>query len=529
MTPPLHLERVRVGRNHRFCVTSETDMIMLKQGFFLLLLVGAFPFIYAQESLEYEDYKTLGGHPDGGVQNLRFSPNGKYLATAGLDKVVIIWDVDTGKPLRRLYGHEDEVYEATFSPDNSLLVTASSDGTARVWDVQTGSWKGTYQCKPFPGGRLENSVSFAFITQDNRYVVFGGNSGFLMKADISSPTNRAKAIYTANNDDGSWYSTITGGTVSEDGREAIISVGNRLDIVNIRTGKRVRQITYAAAGFNDVVYGPKSGQLAAWTYDGKVTIWDYKTKQLQKAIQVTYPRNYSGATFSQDRKYLATGACDNIAKIWDWENEKQVATLTGHRRLVRICRFNPKRAILATASYDGTVKFWREKEPEEEEEEITVVEPLEPPPTPTDEEEESTTETVAETPPRPELPEPSFGETDLEVGKTINLKNIRFKRGTAELLPNSYSDIETLIAAMKRHATMEVELRGHTDNVGKQSINLRLSGERVRVVRAYLIEHGISSRRITTRAYGGLEPISDNAREETRRLNRRVEIRIKQL
>mgnify|MGYP006272616435 CR=1 FL=1 len=502
-------------------------MIMLKYWLSLITLIAVFFTAQAQESLEYEDYKTLGGHLGGGVQNLRFSPNGKYLATAGLDKVVIIWDVDTGTPLRRLYGHEKEVFEATFSQDNSLLVTASSDGTARVWDVKTGRWKGTYQCKPFPSARLENSVSFAFITRDNRYIIFGGNSGHLMRADISSPTNRAEVLYSSNNEDGSWYSTITGGTMSANGREAIISVGSRLDIVNIRSGELVKSIEYKPAGFNDVVRGPKRNQLAAWTYDGKVTIWDYNTGTLQKAIQVTYPRNYSGATFSQDRKYLATGACDNIAKIWDWQSGKQLATLTGHSRLVRICRFNPKQDMLATASYDGTVKFWREKEPEKEEETIVELPPEPNPPRPP--EDEDTDETVAEVPPRPELPEPSFDDDDLEVGKTINLKNIQFKRGTAELLPDSYADLETLAKTMERRRTMEVELRGHTDNVGKQSINLRLSGERVRVVRKYLIENGISSRRITTRAYGGLEPIADNSREETRRLNRRVEVRIKQL
>lgn len=518
---------------------------MLKQAFLLLgtlfLLCFGLQAQTEREKLEYEDYQTLGGHLGGGVQNLRFSPDGNYLATAGRDKVVILWDVATGTPIRRLYGHEDEVYEASFSKDSKLLVTASSDGTARVWEVKTGRWKGTYQCKAFPGGRLENSVSFAFFTDNSKHIIFGGNSGYLMKADISRPTNRAEVLYSSNQKDGRWYSTITGGALSADGQAAVISVGNRLDIVSVRTGNLINSFFYTAAGFNDVVVGPEKNHLSAWTYDGKVTIWNYKTGEMEQAIQVTYPRNYSGATFSQDGTLLATGACDNIAKIWDWKTETQLATLTGHKQLVRICRFNPKQDILATASYDGTVKLWREKE--EEEEEVSVVEEsptrdtvvvekeriirdtvyVERPPKKED------TPVVTETPPRPELPKPSFDDGDLEVGKTINLKNIQFERGTANLLPDAYSDLETLAEKMKDRPTMEVELRGHTDNVGKQSINLRLSGERVRVVRQYLIKEGIDSKRITTRAFGGIEPIADNSREETRRLNRRVEVRIKSL
>ncbi|MGF1533578.1 MAG: OmpA family protein [Bernardetiaceae bacterium] len=520
--------------------------------FFLALCWGIFflPTAQAQApaKLAYENYQTLGGHTSGGVQNLRFSPDGKILATAGLDKVIILWDVSTGTPLKRLFGHTNEVYEVTFSDDGKLLVSASSDGTARVWEVSTGRWMGTYQCKAFTGARLDNSVSFAVFTKDNRHIIFGGNSGFLMKADISSPTNRAEVLYSSNNPDNTWYSTITGGTLSFDGKTVIISVGSRLDVVDVKTGTRVKAFRYTPAGFNDVVLGPTSNQLAAWTYNGKVTFWDYNTGQLLKEIQVTYPRNYSGATFSQDAKYLATGACDNIAKIWNWRTGEQLATLTGHSRLVRICRFNPKQDVLATASYDGTVKLWKEIEEEKEEEEVAP-----PPPPPTRdtvvvereriirdtvylERPPKKEEVIVERPPkkedpapRPELPKPSFDDDDLTLGKTINLKNIQFERGTDKLLPDAYADLEVLAEKMLTRPTIEIELRGHTDNVGKQTINLRLSGDRVRVVREYLIKAGIDSRRITTRAFGGLEPIADNSKEETRRLNRRVEARIRKL
>ena len=73
---------------------------------------------------------------------------------------------------------------------------------------------------------------------------------------------------------------------------------------------------------------------------------------------------------------------------------------------------------------------------------------------------------------------------------------------------------------------MKISLGGHTDNVGLHTVNLRLSGERVRTVQNYLVANGISRTRIQTRAYGGKYPIASNAEEETRKLNRRVEVTI---
>jgi outer membrane protein OmpA-like peptidoglycan-associated protein len=73
---------------------------------------------------------------------------------------------------------------------------------------------------------------------------------------------------------------------------------------------------------------------------------------------------------------------------------------------------------------------------------------------------------------------------------------------------------------------MEIELSGHTDNVGVASLNKRLSQERVDAVIAYLADKGIDKSRLSGKGYGGTKPIASNANESTRRLNRRVEFTI---
>ena len=73
---------------------------------------------------------------------------------------------------------------------------------------------------------------------------------------------------------------------------------------------------------------------------------------------------------------------------------------------------------------------------------------------------------------------------------------------------------------------MEIELSGHTDNQGDPKLNVALSEARVVNVKKYLISKGIAADRIETVGYGGVFPIADNTREETRKLNRRVEMEI---
>ncbi|RRA98562.1 OmpA family protein [Larkinella rosea] len=136
---------------------------------------------------------------------------------------------------------------------------------------------------------------------------------------------------------------------------------------------------------------------------------------------------------------------------------------------------------------------------------------------------------IAEVPPKVS-PKPAekvenFG-SKVEAGRTYRLNNLLFKQSAYEMEPTSYPELDSLVAIMKRNPEMEIELAGHTDNVGDPKLNVALSQKRVDAVKSYLTNKGIQPARIQTQAYGGSRPIADNSREETKRLNRRVEVRI---
>ncbi len=122
--------------------------------------------------------------------------------------------------------------------------------------------------------------------------------------------------------------------------------------------------------------------------------------------------------------------------------------------------------------------------------------------------------------------EMNFKLQPVAVGATVNLKSVLFQQSTANLLDESYDELNMVVDFLKSNPSIEIELAGHTDNRGLQVHNMRLSRERVEKVKEYLISKGIDGKRITGKGYGGTKPIADNDAEITRRLNRRVEFTI---
>lgn len=114
----------------------------------------------------------------------------------------------------------------------------------------------------------------------------------------------------------------------------------------------------------------------------------------------------------------------------------------------------------------------------------------------------------------------------IEIGESIQLKNVFFVQSRSVLMHESYPELDRLVQIMKDNVTIEIELNGHTDGRGDPNANIALSEERVEAVKEYLVSKGVSGKRIVGKGYGGAKPMVSNYTEENRQLNRRVEFKI---
>ena len=80
---------------------------------------------------------------------------------------------------------------------------------------------------------------------------------------------------------------------------------------------------------------------------------------------------------------------------------------------------------------------------------------------------------------------------------------------------------------MNNNIELKVEIEGHTDNVGSESYNYKLSNNRAKAVYDYLINNGVSAKRMTFKGFGANKPITSNNTEEGRAINRRTAFKIK--
>jgi len=116
--------------------------------------------------------------------------------------------------------------------------------------------------------------------------------------------------------------------------------------------------------------------------------------------------------------------------------------------------------------------------------------------------------------------------TPFKVGQTVRLNNIFFDFAKATLRPESFPELDRLVDLLNKERKVNIEIEGHTDNVGSDEANLKLSSDRATAVMDYVISKGISSDRLTAKGFGESMPIASNDDDQGKQLNRRVEFTI---
>lgn len=113
----------------------------------------------------------------------------------------------------------------------------------------------------------------------------------------------------------------------------------------------------------------------------------------------------------------------------------------------------------------------------------------------------------------------------LKTAGSVALDGITFDTGKANIRPDSKAILDEIGALLARDPALRLEIQGHTDNVGSPTDNLALSQKRAEAVKSYLVAaHFIDAGRLTTAGFGDTRPVADNATDDGRAKNRRVEL-----
>ena len=114
----------------------------------------------------------------------------------------------------------------------------------------------------------------------------------------------------------------------------------------------------------------------------------------------------------------------------------------------------------------------------------------------------------------------------IEKEELIRLDNLNFNRGSATIMSSSFASLDQFIEYINERPDVMIQLEGHTDFAGNADANMRLSQARVDAVAEYLSKNGLKKSRITTKAFGGSQPLSMERTDEAKLMNRRVEVRL---
>jgi WD40 repeat protein len=265
-----------------------------------------------------QETRTVGVTSDNALV-VTYSPDGKSIASAHLDKSIKIWDAGSGKKKTSLIGHRHIPRSLAFSPDGKTLASVGDGGMLMFWDVETGKATQEYV------GNLEISTCVAF-SSDAKLVVAGSigisPSGVISKGDLKwreFPTG--KDLRSSQEDNG-----IRSLAFSPDGK-TLATAGRYLQWWDVETGHLKRTHKPDKGGIGSVSFSPDGKLLATggghavmvegggFRSKGNVQLWNAQTGELQRTLADDL-KGVMQVRISPDGKFVAAG-CEGPIKIYD--------------------------------------------------------------------------------------------------------------------------------------------------------------------------------------------------------------------
>ena len=287
--------------------------------------------------------KRLIGNP-GAIESIAITANGKYLATGSNDGNIQLWNWREKEPQRKLASKENEfsIESLVFSPDGKFVVSAGLTNRIDIWEVSTG------ELFSLPNAHSFNVNSLA-ISPDGETLASGDSKGVIKIWNLE--TRELKKTLST--------SSIKSLAISPDGKT--LASGNydaTIKLWNLEDFTEQHSLNTGSGRVNSIIFKQNSQLLVSGSEHGTITLWNPQTEEQDSF------KGHSDAIvsldISQDGQKLASGSRDGTVKVWDLGNKKLLETynLSDYLDGPIYLTFNANGEILVFSYSSKTIKIW---------------------------------------------------------------------------------------------------------------------------------------------------------------------------
>ena len=283
-----------------------------------------------------------------------FSPLSPNLyASAEGDGKINIWNNadDNQTIIRTLPGHQKTISQIKYSPDGKIIASSSWDKTIKLWNVETGELINT-----LPHKDAVNSITFS---RDSQSLISGTEDNNIYIWNIFAQPKITKVL--TGHTDSIKVVTVSPNGLSSNGDEIIASAGydNKIKLWSI-AGELLQTIDAHNLAITSLAFTPDSQTLASSSWDNTIKLWSIADAGKNSTLLHALTGHQDGVTtisFNSDGTLLASGSGDRDIKLWNTETGELIKNLRGHTSQINSLAFSSDdRAIISGEAQQGL--FW---------------------------------------------------------------------------------------------------------------------------------------------------------------------------
>jgi WD40 repeat protein len=285
--------------------------------------------------------KTVNAH-EGGVTILRLSKDGRELISAGKDRVIKIWNMDSGTLFQSFKTHDYEI--TALDIKGQRLALADLEGSVFLFDLVNTELLTSFHA-------LDGPVrSLAFIGKGSDLIT-GGDQGQLDYWELKD------GQYSRRNIRGQGHEASINTILSHRRFFVTGSADSTTKIWGRSRRRLIRTYRGHKGPVSALALSPKAYRLATGSTDDTIKIWSPRARRIRRTLQAGQG-GIESLAFAQNGKWLASGGADHSIKVWNARNGKLIRTYAGHGGAVRALVFSHNGKHIISGGDDGTIRFW---------------------------------------------------------------------------------------------------------------------------------------------------------------------------